>query len=556
MHPANHHHHQPPTFHDLLNCDISATFANAGLKDLFLSNPSSTGANVNHGGNFADGNMSGLSGSNEAARHQQQQQQFGTGAPGPLSIVTDINHIGVYPTIQSAYPVLESTPTPAPTPALTPTSQTPTSATPSLLTPDSSPMPQPHCQSPSSADLPTSSAGTLSSSMPAAFSRRNLFNSTLPPMRLEIPTGILSPAPRSAPITISYTKPFGNDRMAVGGRPLSPPPTPVASDLLAGDLQLHHLQIQHLHQQQQLQQQQQQKQQEAAAPAKERRAAPRRRNTTKAKVQNQQQQQQSSQQGQAGSDGSAEFSPSSPNASNAESKDTETTENKKPFTCPHPGCERSFPRYYNLKSHMLCHSDQRPHVCTACKASFARKHDLQRHIRTLHASNRPFKCPKCQQGFRRATSFWRHMLEEQQQEALAAQAAQAAQAPNPDLRTQDASIVSPGAATITHDGTILKTEPSVAGNPMAFQFQQHPQHHQQQYHSIDGADGIPTQHSFHHHEQHHQQTQPPGAYATYAHYSSSSPQLGGNLLPGLPTEEPLPVSQHQSSSPSAYALSS
>jgi hypothetical protein len=52
--------------------------------------------------------------------------------------------------------------------------------------------------------------------------------------------------------------------------------------------------------------------------------------------------------------------------------------------CPHPGCNKAFPRYYSLKSHLLCHSNERPHVCSACHAAFARKHDLQRHLRTLH----------------------------------------------------------------------------------------------------------------------------------------------------------------------------
>ena len=52
--------------------------------------------------------------------------------------------------------------------------------------------------------------------------------------------------------------------------------------------------------------------------------------------------------------------------------------------CPHPGCNKAFPRYYSLKSHLLCHSNDRPHVCRFCNAAFARKHDLQRHTRTLH----------------------------------------------------------------------------------------------------------------------------------------------------------------------------
>jgi hypothetical protein len=32
------------------------------------------------------------------------------------------------------------------------------------------------------------------------------------------------------------------------------------------------------------------------------------------------------------------------------------TEKEKPFECSYPGCEARFPRMYNLKSHMLCHT--------------------------------------------------------------------------------------------------------------------------------------------------------------------------------------------------------
>ena len=31
-------------------------------------------------------------------------------------------------------------------------------------------------------------------------------------------------------------------------------------------------------------------------------------------------------------------------------------EKEKPFQCTYPGCDARFPRMYNLKSHMLCHT--------------------------------------------------------------------------------------------------------------------------------------------------------------------------------------------------------
>ncbi|KAI9337525.1 hypothetical protein BDR26DRAFT_980667, partial [Obelidium mucronatum] len=51
---------------------------------------------------------------------------------------------------------------------------------------------------------------------------------------------------------------------------------------------------------------------------------------------------------------------------------------QKTFPCLFPGCFKVFPRAYNLKSHSYCHSGERPHQCSACNASFSRKHDLQR----------------------------------------------------------------------------------------------------------------------------------------------------------------------------------
>lgn len=56
------------------------------------------------------------------------------------------------------------------------------------------------------------------------------------------------------------------------------------------------------------------------------------------------------------------------------------------FKCP--SCPRSFARAYNLKTHMATHDPNRakPHVCThaGCGRSFSRKHDLGRHLFSIH----------------------------------------------------------------------------------------------------------------------------------------------------------------------------
>ncbi|KAJ3077086.1 hypothetical protein HDU98_008518 [Podochytrium sp. JEL0797] len=84
------------------------------------------------------------------------------------------------------------------------------------------------------------------------------------------------------------------------------------------------------------------------------------------------------------------------------------------FLCPYDGCDKAFPRQYNLKSHMYCHSGERPHVCQMCSSAFARKHDLQRHVRTLHAITRPYKCDTCNMSFQQPEQLKRHQIQEKQ----------------------------------------------------------------------------------------------------------------------------------------------
>ena len=117
----------------------------------------------------------------------------------------------------------------------------------------------------------------------------------------------------------------------------------------------------------------------------------------------------------------------SPSSSSAASQDDQ----KKTIKCPHPGCDKLFYRHYNLKSHLVCHSskfilmrfmiriEERPHSCHVCNASFARKHDLQRHVRTLHGFFRSFKCGSCSLSFVRMDSLRRHMINERHAEGLA-----------------------------------------------------------------------------------------------------------------------------------------
>ncbi|KAJ3247044.1 hypothetical protein HDU78_005445 [Chytriomyces hyalinus] len=107
------------------------------------------------------------------------------------------------------------------------------------------------------------------------------------------------------------------------------------------------------------------------------------------------------------------------------------------FHCPYDGCDKTFPRQYNLKSHMFCHSGLRPHVCEMCNSAFARKHDLQRHVRTLHATDRPFKCTDCSQSFTQSDQLRRHQIQEKQSLAYGAQSSEMHKRKSSDLSDEE-----------------------------------------------------------------------------------------------------------------------
>lgn len=53
-------------------------------------------------------------------------------------------------------------------------------------------------------------------------------------------------------------------------------------------------------------------------------------------------------------------------------------------------------------------NEGRPYPCHLCKRAFARKHDLQRHIR-VHTGDKPYVCPCCKKAFARTDALKRHL---------------------------------------------------------------------------------------------------------------------------------------------------
>ncbi|KAI8841206.1 hypothetical protein BJ741DRAFT_705971 [Chytriomyces cf. hyalinus JEL632] len=81
------------------------------------------------------------------------------------------------------------------------------------------------------------------------------------------------------------------------------------------------------------------------------------------------------------------------------------------YLCTHEGCQQEFKTQWHLLSHQNCHSQTRSFSCLLCPLSFARKHDLTRHQRSVHAAKEgapTFLCETCEKGFGRVDSLRRH----------------------------------------------------------------------------------------------------------------------------------------------------
>jgi hypothetical protein len=98
-------------------------------------------------------------------------------------------------------------------------------------------------------------------------------------------------------------------------------------------------------------------------------------------------------------------SPSSDSEPEVRSTTRPKINTKQDLKCP--SCPKEFKRLYNLKSHLLTHTQNRPYACDICQKRFVRKSDCNRHKR-IHMGVKDWVCDGCHVSFTRADMLNNH----------------------------------------------------------------------------------------------------------------------------------------------------
>ncbi|KAI8489580.1 PREDICTED: Wilms tumor protein homolog [Branchiostoma belcheri] len=85
------------------------------------------------------------------------------------------------------------------------------------------------------------------------------------------------------------------------------------------------------------------------------------------------------------------------------------TEEKRPFVCPYPACNKRYFKLSHLQMHNRKHTGEKPFLCeyTGCGRRFSRSDQLKRHIRK-HTGVKPFSCETCSRKFSRSDHLKTH----------------------------------------------------------------------------------------------------------------------------------------------------
>ncbi|XP_046870367.1 WT1 transcription factor a isoform X2 [Hypomesus transpacificus] len=85
------------------------------------------------------------------------------------------------------------------------------------------------------------------------------------------------------------------------------------------------------------------------------------------------------------------------------------TNEKRPFMCAYPGCNKRYFKLSHLQMHGRKHTGEKPYPCdfTDCGRRFSRSDQLKRHQRR-HTGVKPFECETCQRKFSRSDHLKTH----------------------------------------------------------------------------------------------------------------------------------------------------
>lgn len=81
--------------------------------------------------------------------------------------------------------------------------------------------------------------------------------------------------------------------------------------------------------------------------------------------------------------------------------------NKPPYKCTWPGCNKEFKHPQSFTRHQILHTGQKPYVCEICNRGFADNSNLGRHVK-IHAIDSVFDCNECTRQFQSYKSLVVH----------------------------------------------------------------------------------------------------------------------------------------------------
>lgn len=81
-------------------------------------------------------------------------------------------------------------------------------------------------------------------------------------------------------------------------------------------------------------------------------------------------------------------------------------------------CKNYYRTRYQLRKHMVCHTNIKEYKCQHCPNEYKRKKDLMCHL-SSHSGARPYSCPFCDRTFVNNSNCRKHKLQSHPQELAA-----------------------------------------------------------------------------------------------------------------------------------------